>query len=112
MSTIPQTTSKTIEYINLKENETNEKEPTKYEPTENTPTEIAPIKNEPIGDEPIKNHGNSPTRSPRSSPRTINPMHSPSIDPAQQEIYDYMESLEWKETTRKETIQSCGEGRN
>lgn len=39
-------------------------------------------------------------------------MHSPGIDPTQQEMYDYIESLEMKETTTKETIQSPGEGRN
>jgi len=39
-------------------------------------------------------------------------VHIFGVDLVQQEIYDYIESLERKETTTKETIQSFGEGRN
>jgi len=107
LSTTQQTTPKTIEYINLEENE-----PTEEEPTENTLSEIEPIEDEPIG-----RLGDSPKGSPRSSPQPYSsplgsPIHSPSIDPVQQEIYDYIESLERKVTTTKETIQSPGEGSN
>jgi len=117
LSTIPQTTSKTTRYINLEEDEPNEKKPTEKEPTENTPIEIEPTENEPIKDEPIESPGNSPKGSPRSSPQPYSsplrsPIHSPGIDPAQQEIYDYIESLKRKEITTKETIQNPGEGSN
>lgn len=54
LSTIPQTTSKTTNYINLEENEPNGKEPTEEEPKENTPTEIEPTENTPTEIEPIK----------------------------------------------------------
>ena len=72
MRTIPQTTSKTTKYINLEENEPNEKEQTKEDPIENTPTEIEPTEDtpteiEPIEDDSIESPGNSPKRSPRSS---------------------------------------------
>ena len=101
---IPQTTSKTTKYINLEENEPNEKEPTKEDPIENTPTEI-----EPIEDESIKRPRNSPKGSPRSSPQPYSSplesiIHSLRIDPTQQEIYDCIESLERKATTTKEAI--------
>lgn len=54
-----QTTPKTKEYINPEENE-----PTEEEPIENTSTEIELVEDEPIGI-----LGDSPTGSPRSSPK-------------------------------------------
>lgn len=107
MSTNQKTTPKTTEYINLEENELTEEEPTK-----NTPMEI-----ELVEDEPIEILGDSPRGSPRSSPQPYSSplgslIHSPNIDCAHQEIYDYIESLERKVTTTKETIQSLREGSN
>lgn len=55
--------------------------------------------------------------SPRASPSPFispprSPVQNPSIDPVQQEIYDYIKSLERKEATTKEPIQSLEEGSN
>jgi len=109
LSTIPQTISKIIEYIDLEGNE----------PIENEPIENDPIENEPTEEEPVENPGISPKGSPRSSPR-VSPqpyssplrslVHSPSIDPIQQEIYDYIESLERQEASTKVIVQSPREG--
>lgn len=75
MNTMQQVVSEATEYIDLEENEPTEK-------PEDSPRGL-------------------PKLSPRVSSPTYNlpprsPVHSPGVDPVQQEIYDYIESLERK----------------